>query len=192
MIFLLKFLDFHSSPGEFCSFCASHSQFGSSREKNFIFLPRWAKLTVLSTKTKNSPGSLWKSRNFSRKIMEKAIHNEEKLLKIFFPEEEHIIPLKTLKKRPFCQDHTQQQLLKNYFPVFLLIFFIILNISSRQWKSNLKKSSFLHLRQGKNCSWYFWLKLMILWTNSGPNGPSLVQRIIRFRQNKSLTVFWRA
>ena len=33
-------------------FCASHSQFGTSREKNFVFLPRCAKLTVLSTKLK--------------------------------------------------------------------------------------------------------------------------------------------
>ena len=31
-----------------------------------------------------------------------------------------------------------------------IIFFIILNISSHQWVSNLKKSPFLYLRQVKN------------------------------------------
>mgnify|MGYP006910250221 CR=1 FL=1 len=31
-----------------------------------------------------------------------------------------------------------------------MIFFIILNISSHQWVSNLKKSPFLYLRQVKN------------------------------------------
>jgi len=69
------------------------------------------------------------------------------------------------------------------------IFFIILNISSHQWKSNLKKRSFLYLRQVKTSSWFLKLKLMILWTNSVPNGTSLVQRIIRFSQKKSFTVF---
>ena len=39
-LFLLKKFDFHSEPGEFFSFCAEHSQFGSSREKNVVFLPR--------------------------------------------------------------------------------------------------------------------------------------------------------
>ena len=69
--FCFNFLIFTVRLENFFSFCASHSQFGTSREKNFVFLPRWAKLTVLSTKTKNSPGSLSKSIIFNRKIMEK-------------------------------------------------------------------------------------------------------------------------
>ena len=86
MLFLFQIIDFTVRLENFLSFCASHSQFGSSREKNFVFLPRWAKLTVLSTKTKNSPGSLSKSIIFNRKIMEKrstSKRNDD--MKFFMP-----------------------------------------------------------------------------------------------------------
>ena len=62
----------------FC-FCAEHSQFGPSMEKNEVFLPRQAKLTVRSTKTKKFSRRTVKIKKFLQKNHGKTINIKEKL-----------------------------------------------------------------------------------------------------------------
>ena len=83
-IFLGKVLFFSQFNWIFFRFCASHSQFGLSQEKNWSFSPSISQTSHALHKNKKNPVSLWKTKLCPEKCG-KTIDTKDKWWHLFLP-----------------------------------------------------------------------------------------------------------